>query len=122
MEGSAGYRGRFRSCNLIYFQMNGRRNGSEVATASFANNPPIDAGWNQAFTFASRAHLPGFRVDDGPSTGAMVLYLIFDRPSAFFVSFSVADGTGYLPGFIVLKFDDELPFGKDGVLGHTNRL
>jgi len=121
MGGSAGDRERFRSCNLINSQTNERRSGSKVATASFANNPPIVAGGNQPFTFASRAHLPGFRVDDSLSTGAMVLRLILDRPRAFFVSFSFADGAGDLPGFIVLKFNDELPFG-DGVLGHTNPL
>jgi hypothetical protein len=52
----------------------------------------------------------------------MVLRLILDRPRAFFVSFSFADGAGYLPGFIVLKFNDELPFGNDSDLSHAHRL
>jgi hypothetical protein len=32
------------------------------------------------------------------------------------------DRPGYLPAFIVLKFDDELPLCRDGILGHTNKL
>ncbi len=43
MKGSAGDRESFGSCNLIYSQTNERRSGSKVATASFANNPPIVA-------------------------------------------------------------------------------
>lgn len=105
-----------------YFQMNDRRNGSEMAAASFANDSPTVAGRNQPDTFALHAYLPSLRVDDGASPGAMVLHLILDRPFAFFTSISLADGAGYLPGFVVLKFDEELPLGKDGVLTHTNRL
>jgi len=93
-----------------------------MAAASFANDPPIVAGRNQPCAFALCAYLPSLRVDDGAAPRAMILHLILDRPSAFFMSFSLADGAGYLAGFIVLKFDEELPLGKDRVLDHTNRL
>lgn len=52
----------------------------------------------------------------------MVQDLILHRRFTFFVSVSLPNGPGYLPAFIVLKFDNELPLSGDGSLGHTNPL
>jgi hypothetical protein len=102
--------------------MNKGRDRPKVATAGLANDSPAVARWNLAFPFALRAYFSGFRIDNGPSMRAMVLHLMLDQSFAFFLGISLTDGSRYFCGFVIFKRKDELPFGKDRGLGHTNTL
>ena len=106
----------------LRLQMNKLGNRPKIATAGLADNSPAVPSWNLAFPIALRAQFPDFQVDDGSSTRTMIKGLILHRCFTFFVSVRFPDGPGYLPAFIVFKFDDELPFRRDDILGHINRL
>src|SRR6516164_3175175 len=106
----------------LRLQMNKLGNRPKIATAGLADNSPAVPSWNLAFPITLRAQFPDFQIDDGSSTRTMIKGLILHRCFAFFVSVRLPDGPGYLPAFIVFKFDDELPFRRDDILGHTNRL
>jgi hypothetical protein len=43
----------------------------------------------------------------------MVLHVILKKPLAFFAGVGLPDCSGYLVGFFVLKFNDELPLNED---------
>ena len=106
----------------LRLQMNKLGNRPKIATAGLADNSPAVPSWNLAFPITLRAQFPDFQIDDGSSTRTMIKGLILHRCFAFFVSVRLPDGPGYLPAFIVFKFDDELPFRRDDILGHTNGL
>ena len=93
-----------------------------MSIAGLANDSSAIAGWNLAFSFAFRTDLACLDVDDGSFMIAVILHVILDKPLALLASSGLADGTRNLPRFMVLKFNDELPFGGDGDLSHSHKL
>ena len=93
-----------------------------MAIAGLANDSAAIAGWYLALSFAFRTDLACLYVDDGSSMIAVILHVILDQPLALLASTGLTYGTRNFPRFMVLKFDDELPFAGDGDLCHTHRL
>ena len=93
-----------------------------MAIAGLANDSSAIAGWNLAFSFAFRTDLACLDVDDGSFMIAVILHVILDQCLALLASTGLAHGTRNLPRFLVLKFNDKLPFGGDGDLSHAHRL
>src|SRR5271165_2461311 len=93
-----------------------------MAAACLANDLPAISDWYSAFSLAFCTNLACFCIDDGPSEIGMILHVIFDQPLAFLASIGLTCGARNFPRLLVLKFDDELPFGNDGDLSHAHRL
>ena len=93
-----------------------------MAIAGLANDLAANASWHLAFSFAFRTDLACLYVDDGSSMIAVILDVILDKRLALLASNRLAYGTRNLLRFIVLKFDDKLPFGGDGDLSHSHKL
>lgn len=93
-----------------------------MAIAGLANDLATIAGWYLAFPFAVRTDLACLYVDDGSFMIAVILHVILDQRLALLASIGLAQGTRNLPRFMVLKFNDKLPFGGDGDLSHAHRL
>ena len=93
-----------------------------MAIASLANDSAAIAAWYLAFSFAFCTDLACLYVDDGSSMIAVILHVILDQPFALLASSGLTYGTRNFPRFMVLKFNDELPFGDDGDLSHAHRL
>ena len=93
-----------------------------MATAGLANDSPAIPDRYLAFSFALCTDLARFCVDDGSSIIVMILHVIFDQSLAFLASTGLTCGARNFTRFLVLKFNDELPFGNDGDLSHAHRL
>ena len=93
-----------------------------MAIAGLANDSAAIAGWYLAFSFAFRTDLACLYVDDGSSMIAVILHVILDQSLALLTSTGLAYRTRNLPRFMVLKFNDKLPFGCDGDLSHAHTL
>ena len=52
----------------------------------------------------------------------MILRVVLHQPLAFFEAVRLTDGARDFSGLLILKFDDELPFGDDGRLSHAHTL
>src|ERR1700730_7152630 len=52
----------------------------------------------------------------------MILRVVLHQPLAFLEAVRLTDGARDFSGLLILKFDDELPFGDDGRLSHAHQL
>src|ERR1700726_1268650 len=93
-----------------------------MATAGFAHDASAIPDWDQAFSFALRTDLACFCVEDSSPLIAMILRVVLHQPLAFLEAVRLTDGARDFSGLLILKFDDELPFGDDGRLSHAHGL
>ena len=90
-----------------------------MATACVAHDVSAIPDWDQAFSFALRTDLTCFCVEDNSPLIAMTLRVVLDQTLAFLEAVRLTHGARNFSGLLILKFDDELPFGDDGRLSHA---
>src|ERR1700686_2605654 len=93
-----------------------------MAAAGFAHDASAIPDWDQAFSFALRTDLTCFCVEDSSPLIAMILRVVLHQPLAVLDAVRLTDGARDFSGLLILKFDDELPFGDDGSLSHSHGL
>jgi hypothetical protein len=91
------------------------RENADAAAAGVADRHDAVFDGDAALALALFTELNGFGRHPDIAAQALILHLIFNQYLAFIAIRGFAQRARYFPRFFILEFDDELPFGVDGI-------